>query len=262
MPDIRVRIKLRAVRLAESAGWLTYIDRQFIDLFLSEEHATHAWKAGEHCVRRPRSVPRLRFHPAEAQLLLKRLLDLTLASVMLVLLLPLLIVAAFLIKLTSAGPVFIARKRVGLSGKPLRLYKFRTTRRCRKACSGTTRRSPRHPGRTRVGALLRMTKIDQFPLLLNVIKGDMSLVGPRPEGLGLLRYYLGSKESADAYRHIKPGIIEWSQVMALVDEDSAARQVEANLYYLQNWSLALDLKILCHAPRAWLHGIKARLASR
>lgn len=198
----------------------------------------------------------------EAQPLLKRLLDLLLASVILFLLLPVIIVTVILIKLTSGGDVFLTRKRVGLSGRTFRTYKFRTTRGCAKRGSGTKRPSPRKPGRTTVGAFLHRTKIDEFPLFLNVIKGDMSLVGPRPEELHLLRYYLGSHDSAYAYRHIKPGIVGWSQVGPLVDEISAAHEVEANLYYAQNWSLALDLKILWHAPHAWLRGTRARLASR
>lgn len=262
MPDMKARIKFRMGWLAERAGWLADVDQRLVDLFLSRGHEAHALKDESHGVGRARPIHHLRFHLANAQPLLKRLLDLVLASVMLVLLLPLIIVTAILVKLTSPGPVFFAEKRVGISGKPLLLYKFRTTRGSGETGSGTARPLPPNPDSNKLGAFLRKTKLDGLPLFLSIVKGDMSLVGPRPEELRLLRFYLGSQDWAYAYRHIKPGIIGWSQVAALVHEASSAHHVEANLYYIQNWSLALDLRILWHAPRAWLRGIRDRLASR
>lgn len=260
MPDTREHLKHGAVWLAEQAGWLTSVDRQLVDRFLSGGFAAHARDGSARGVSQPPRVDHSSFHLVDAQPLLKRILDLVMASAMLVLLLPLMALAAILVKLTSAGPVFVAQKHLGLSCEVILMYKFRTTHMNWKDKGSTPRPSPGNPRRTRLGALLRKTKIDELPLFLNVIKGNMSLVGPRPEELGVLRYYLGSQESSDVPRHVKPGMVELSQVATLVDEVETARTVEANLYYIKNWSLALDVKILWHAPRAWLLSIRSRLA--
>ena len=182
-----------------------------------------------------------------ADALLKRAFDLVLATAALLLLSPLFALVALLIKLDSPGPVFFLRRRHGFNQEPFRILKFRTMT---TADDGAHIAQARNgdPRVTRVGRWLRRWSIDEFPQLVNVLLGDMSLVGPRPHALAHDQAW-ARKVSRYARRHnVKPGITGWAQVNGLRGEigtDKAIRQrVEHDLYYIDNWSIWLDILIL------------------
>ncbi|MFZ0847488.1 MAG: undecaprenyl-phosphate glucose phosphotransferase [Pseudolabrys sp.] len=178
---------------------------------------------------------------------LKRLFDICLAAVALIVLSPLLIITALLIKLDSKGPALFRQNRHGFNGHKFAIYKFRTMRVLEdgKIIRQATRDDPRV---TRLGHWLRQTSIDELPQLFNVIAGQMSLVGPRPHAVAHNDEY-GKLVANYAFRHhMKPGITGWAQVNGYRGEtqtvDKMERRVEHDLWYINHWSLWLDLRIL------------------
>jgi Undecaprenyl-phosphate glucose phosphotransferase len=181
------------------------------------------------------------------EVLEKRAVDLFLSAIALVLFTPMLLLVAILIKLDSHGPVFFLQRRYGFNQELFRIIKFRTMRVLDDGAlvAQATRDDPRV---TRVGRWLRRWNIDEIPQLFNVLKGDMSLVGPRPHALSHNHEY-EQKISLYARRHnVKPGITGWAQIHGLrgeTDTDEKMRKrVEHDLYYIDNWSLAFDFGIL------------------
>lgn len=155
-------------------------------------------------------------------------------------------VAALLIRIESPGPVFHVQERCGRRGRRFRLYKLRTMRVDAEAgeeSPGWTVKDD--PRRTRVGAWLRRFNIDELPQFWNILKGDMSLVGPRPERPYFVERFAAFGIEHYMWRHVsKPGLTGWAQVNGLRGDTSIAERVKYDLYYLENWSLAFDLKIL------------------
>jgi exopolysaccharide biosynthesis polyprenyl glycosylphosphotransferase len=161
-----------------------------------------------------------------------------------VLTLPVFVLIAAAIKLTSRGPVFFSQERVGLNGRVFRMLKFRTMRVGSREEGDTRWTCDNDPRRTTVGVFLRKTNLDELPQFLNVLKGDMSIVGPRPERAHFVERFL---EEFDRYnfRHtFKVGITGWAQVNGWRGDTSIAKRVEYDLYYLLNWSLTFDLQII------------------
>jgi undecaprenyl-phosphate galactose phosphotransferase/putative colanic acid biosynthesis UDP-glucose lipid carrier transferase len=192
---------------------------------------------------------------------LKRLIDLTCASTALLLFAPLLLFTSLLIKLDSRGPILFTQTRNGFSGRPFRIFKFRSMTVTEDG--PVIRQATRNDKRvTRVGRLLRMTSIDELPQLLNVLLGDMSLVGPRPHAFAHDTEFEKLIASYAFRHHVKPGITGWAQVNGQRGEtptvDLMERRVELDLWYINNWNLWLDLKILVrtliimgHQPSAY-----------
>lgn len=169
--------------------------------------------------------------------LLKRLMDLCLASVALVLLALPMLVIALLVRLSLGSPVLFRQQRAGLHGKPFTLIKFRTMR---DALDERGKLLPDEVRLTRFGKWLRHTSLDELPELLNVLKGEMSLVGPRP----LLLEYLPRYNAQQARRHeVKPGITGWAQVNGR-NALSWEERFRLDVWYVDNWNLWLDIKIL------------------
>jgi Undecaprenyl-phosphate glucose phosphotransferase len=179
--------------------------------------------------------------------LLKRTVDIIGASTGLLLLSPLLLATVILIKLDSSGPVLFRQSRSGFNGRVFRIFKFRTMTVLEDGpvIRQATRDDPRV---TRLGSWLRRTSIDELPQLFNVLSGDMSLVGPRPHAAGHDCEY-ERQIAAYAFRYqLKPGITGWAQLKGYRGEtrslDLMSRRIEHDLWYIKNWSLWLDLKIL------------------
>jgi len=157
---------------------------------------------------------------------------------------PFLAVVALLIKRDSPGPILYRQERCGENGKPFVLFKFRTMRLDAEAATGPVWAVENDPRRTRIGAFLRRHNLDEIPQLWNVLKGEMSLVGPRPERPCFVEQF---KEGITRYmwRHVsKPGITGWAQVNGLRGNTDLQERVKYDLYYLENWSLAFDFKII------------------
>lgn len=174
--------------------------------------------------------------------LLKRALDLALTLPALLLLSPLLLLVALVVKLDSPGPVFYAQERVGLNNRTFRMLKFRSMK--QGADKGSTWTVKDDPRRTRSGGFLRRSSIDELPQLINILLGDMSLVGPRPEQP---RYVAQFEKSIPRYlqRHqVKAGLTGWAQVHGWRGDTSIEERTSFDLYYVENWSLSLDLLIL------------------
>jgi Undecaprenyl-phosphate glucose phosphotransferase len=176
--------------------------------------------------------------------LVKRGVDIAISSLALaVLTLPFLVIAA-LVKLTSRGDVFYRQERMGLDGKPFMIYKFRSMYADAEAETGPIFASVNDPRRTPIGKLLRRSNIDELPQLWNVLKGDMSIVGPRPERPLFVAQF---KDKIPQYmlRHkVKAGITGWAQVNGWRGNTSIEKRIEYDLYYIENWSVRLDLKIM------------------
>ena len=192
------------------------------------------------------SVVDLHHSPADSIVyaLLKRSFDLVLASALLVLLLPLMALIALLIKLTSPGPVLFSQRRVGLHGRIFDIHKFRTMRAETQETSDVIWTTADDDRRTTFGTFLRQSNLDELPQLWNVLRGDMSLVGPRPERPHFVDKFSEQIEQYNVRHFLRSGITGWAQVNGWRGDTSIARRVECDLYYLNNWSFGLDLKIL------------------
>lgn len=174
----------------------------------------------------------------------KRIEDIIGSIVGLILSAPIIAIAAVVIKKSSPGPIFYRQERCGESGTSFFIYKLRTMRVDAENQSGPVWAKEDDPRRTRIGTVLRKFNIDELPQFWNVLKGDMSLVGPRPERPYFVEQF---KEDIGRYmwRHIyKPGITGWAQVNGLRGNTSIEDRIRYDLYYLENWSLAFDFKIL------------------
>ncbi|MBI4535577.1 MAG: undecaprenyl-phosphate glucose phosphotransferase [Ignavibacteriae bacterium] len=183
----------------------------------------------------------------------KRSFDIIVSLLLLIAFSPVWLLIMLLIKLDSRGPVFFKQERVGLDGWKFTMYKFRSMRvgadeSDHKAGLGI-RNDPR---RTRVGVLLRKTSLDELPQLYNVLRGEMSLVGPRPERIKFVEEF---QEIVPKYldRHrVKTGMTGWAQVNGFRGDTSIEERIKYDLYYIENWSLAFDVKILLRTLRAAL----------
>jgi len=176
--------------------------------------------------------------------LVKMVMDRMISFLLLILLSPLILVVSILIKMTSKGPVLYHQERVGLDGKRFILHKFRTMIANAEEKTGPVMCKSDDPRITKVGKFLRKFSIDEIPQLMNVFKGEMSLVGPRPERPAFIKDF---KEKIPKYmlRHkVKSGITGWAQIHGLRQDTSIDKRLEYDFYYIQNWSLALELKIL------------------
>jgi Undecaprenyl-phosphate glucose phosphotransferase len=175
---------------------------------------------------------------------LKRALDVAVAAVALVLLSPLLLLIAALVKLTSPGPVLFSQERMGLDGRVFRVWKFRTMRADAEAESGPVWAVSDDPRRTPVGAILRRLSLDEIPQFLNVLRGEMSLVGPRPERPVFIAEFRRHVPRYMLRHMVQAGMTGWAQVNGWRGNTSVEQRIEYDLYYIENWSLVLDLKIL------------------
>ena len=176
--------------------------------------------------------------------ILKRALDLVVGGVALVVLGPLLLLLALVIKLTSSGPVLLRQERMGLDGRAFSMLKFRTMRADAEADSGPVWTAPSDDRRTPVGAFLRRVSLDELPQLLNVLKGDMSLVGPRPERPVFVETFRHRIPGYMLRHKVKAGMTGWAQINGWRGNTSLEKRIEYDLYYIERWSLAFDLKIL------------------
>ncbi len=189
--------------------------------------------------------------------LAKRAIDLGVGTAALVAFAPVMLLVALLVKLTSRGPVFYRQPRMGLNGRTFQMLKFRSMRVDAERTTGPVWAVRGDDRCTPLGRLLRRWSLDELPQLLNVLKGDMSLVGPRPER-GVFVEQFRRQIPNYAQRHqVKAGITGWAQVNGWRGNTSLRRRVECDLYYICNWSLWLDLKILLLTP---LRGIRHRNA--
>lgn len=180
------------------------------------------------------------FSPAKST---KRLFDLVVSAFLLVTCGPLLAAISVLVKCTSRGPVFYLQTRVGADGVPFRIVKFRTM--CVGAEGNEARwTQPNDARRTRFGAVLRRMSLDELPQLWNVLKGEMSLVGPRPERPVLADEFRRRFPDYDLRHSVKGGMTGWAQVAGWRGCTSMAKRLEYDLHYVRHWSFAFDLKIL------------------
>jgi len=178
------------------------------------------------------------------RLTLKRAVDLMGSAIGLVVLSPLMVLVAALIKLESPGPVFYAQVRMGLDAKPFWVIKFRSMRADAEAETGPVWTTKDDPRRTRLGAFIRRFSIDEWPQFINVLLGEMSLVGPRPERPVFVEQFKRSiPRYMDRHRE-KAGITGWAQVNGLRGDTSIAERTKYDLWYIENWSLLLDFKII------------------
>jgi exopolysaccharide biosynthesis polyprenyl glycosylphosphotransferase len=169
------------------------------------------------------------------------------AAVLLVLAQPVMIVAGLAIKATSPGPILYNQQRVGMNGKVFTIHKFRSMRADAEATTGAVWATPgRDPRVTRVGAFLRRSRIDELPQLWNVLRGDMSLVGPRPERPEFVSQ-LTEQIPFYGQRHaVRPGLTGWAQVRYAygASVEDAMEKLQYDLYYIKNRSIALDVYII------------------
>lgn len=198
-------------------------------------------------LRRSLSIEIQRGPLSGVEQLSKRLVDILGASIGLIILAPLMLLTAAAIKMDSPGPVFFRQRRNGFNAKQFSIFKFRSMT-VMEDGANVVQAMRFDPRVTKVGRVLRRSSIDEVPQLLNVLKGDMSLVGPRPHALAHDDHY-GDLLSEYAFRHhVRPGITGWAQVRGYRGETPRVEQmkgrVDCDLWYINNWNLALDLKIL------------------
>jgi exopolysaccharide biosynthesis polyprenyl glycosylphosphotransferase len=174
----------------------------------------------------------------------KRAFDVVVSSLALVLAAPLLAAIALAIRLGSGSPVLYAQERMGLDGRVFRMLKFRTMVPDAEAETGPVWARVGDPRQTRIGNFLRGTSLDELPQLWNVLRGDMSLVGPRPERPVFIEQFRREVPGYMLRHTVKAGLTGWAQVHRWRGDTSLHERIEHDLYYIRNWSLGLDVRIL------------------
>jgi Undecaprenyl-phosphate glucose phosphotransferase len=177
-------------------------------------------------------------------LFLKRMVDVCGAAVALVVASPIALMIAVLIKLTSPGPVFYRQTRVGLDGKSFDIIKIRTMCIDAEEKTGPIWAHSQDPRRTVIGTLLRRTSLDEFPQFWNVLKGEMSIVGPRPERPEFIEKFRSQIPQYNLRHKMKAGITGWAQINGLRGNTCWEKRLAYDMYYIEHWSLWLDVKIM------------------
>jgi Undecaprenyl-phosphate glucose phosphotransferase len=185
--------------------------------------------------------------------IVKRAFDLVVALVALLVFSPVMLIVAIAIWLEDRGPVFYRQERMGLDGKPFDIFKFRSMRVGAEQDTGAKWAEKDDPRRTRVGRFIRETSLDELPQLFNVLLGDMSVVGPRPERPQFVEQFRAEFPHYMLRHKVRAGITGWAQVHGWRGNTSIRIRIEHDLYYIENWSLLLDLKILFMTV---IHGLK------
>jgi len=187
-----------------------------------------------------------RLYPAEfvGYVVIKRAFDLSIAVLALTLLSPLFLILSLLVRMTSPGPVFFTQERVGMNGKRFRMIKFRTMRQADTLDPDSHWTVTNDAYITRVGRWLRRTNLDELPQFFNVLKGEMSVVGPRPERPFFLERFRQEVPEYMARHYVKSGITGWAQVNGWRGDTPIPQRVAHDLYYIRNWDVSFDIKIL------------------
>jgi polysaccharide biosynthesis protein PslA len=213
--------------------------------------ATPMWQALPHAIPQYRRHAALPLASADWRLDVKRCMDIVVSLLVLVLQAPLLLLIAIAIKLDSPGPVLFRQRRIGLHGRPFELLKFRTMYHPQSDGGRLRQTCPHDPRVTRVGTLLRHSSLDELPQLWHVLRGDMSLVGPRPHAPGTCAGATPFEQVTERYqqRHqVRPGITGLAQVRGwrgqTETEEKLLRRLDSDLEYIETWSLWLDCVIL------------------
>ncbi len=186
----------------------------------------------------------------------KRLIDVLFSSLVLIISLPILLLVAIAIKIDSHGPVLYNQERVGRNGKIFRIHKFRSMYRDAESMTGPVWAGKNDPRITRIGNILRKLRLDELPQLINVLRGEMSLIGPRPER----PYFVEQLKTKIPYYtrrlRIRPGITGWAQIKHDYDQtvDDVRKKIQYDLFYLENMSLRMDLKIILNTIYTMLSG--------
>ena len=176
--------------------------------------------------------------------LAKRLFDLAFGTPCLMLAFPIILIFALLVKLTSRGPIFYGQERMGLDGRSFQMWKLRSMTVSAEASTGAVWAKPGDARTTAVGGLMRKFSIDELPQLWNVVAGDMSLVGPRPERPVFIDRFKKEIPNYNLRHKVKAGVTGLAQVEGWRGDTSLEKRIERDLWYIENWSVWLDLKIL------------------
>lgn len=177
-------------------------------------------------------------------IMIKRAVDIVGSLFGIVITSPIMLLSAILVKLTSPGPVIFKQERVGLHNRPFYMYKFRSMRQQAPKDEKKAWTIKNDPRVTSIGKILRRTSLDELPQLFNILKGDMSLVGPRPERPLFVEKF---KEEIPRYmvkHQVRPGLTGWAQVNGLRGDTSIRKRIEYDIYYIENWTLGFDIKII------------------
>jgi len=175
---------------------------------------------------------------------LKRAFDIAFSLAALIVLSPIIGAVALLVKITSRGSVFYAQERMGMDGKPFQMYKFRSMRADAEEETGAVWADRKDRRCTPVGRIIRKTNLDEIPQLWNVLKGEMSIVGPRPERPVFVREFRTRIPEYMLRHKVKAGITGWAQVNGWRGKTSLPKRIECDIYYIENWSLLFDLRIM------------------
>jgi lipopolysaccharide/colanic/teichoic acid biosynthesis glycosyltransferase len=195
--------------------------------------------------------------PSRQYLVVRRVIELCLTVLILPVLLPVLLVVAAIVRLDSPGPVFFVQTRIGRRGQPFRMIKFRTMFH---GAGGPSFTSTVDPRVTRIGGFLRQCRLDELPQLFNILRGDMSWVGPRPEAASLEQGYVRDIEHFALRGIVRPGVTGWAQINQGYAHapDEMRSKLEYDLYYLKHCSLWLDLVIVLRTFAVVFRGTGAR----
>ena len=232
---------VETIRGAMSAGATVWVVPRFFELGAADTGGDHLW-----------GLPVMRLQaPARSrpEWMMKRTLDFLFAAVGVILTSPFLALLALLVRIEAGRPILLKQTRVGLDGKPFEILKFRTMRMGGEQVEGTEWAAD-EARMTKVGRIMRRTSLDELPQLFNVLKGDMSLVGPRPERPYFVDLFSDLYPSYNARHRLPAGITGWAQVHGLRGDTSIEERAAFDNYYIENWSLAQDLKILMRTALA------------
>ena len=174
----------------------------------------------------------------------KRCFDIIGSILLLILFSPIMVIAAIMVKLSSPGPLLFKQQRVGLDRKSFDMYKFRSMKVANDEVACTTWTTQNDPRRTKVGEFIRSTSLDELPQFFNVLRGEMSLIGPRPERPYFVEKFKEEVPSYMVKHQVKPGITGWAQVNGWRGDSSIEERIKCDIYYIEHWSLWLDIKIL------------------
>lgn len=235
LPSVSPKTRLKAVASASELNKDIYLVPGVYEVMLSSARVSQI-----------DDLPVLRFEGFQVPWMMsftKRAIDVFVSTTGLLLTLPVIAVFGIFIRMTSPGPVFYVQERVGQNGRVFKLYKLRTMVVDAEKETGPVLATADDPRVTRIGRFLRATRLDELPQLVNVLKGDMSIVGPRPERPEFVKQF-NKKNPAYRHRHIvKPGLTGWAQVNGRYDT-SAEDKLRFDLYYIRNYSVIFDLQII------------------